>query len=82
MTITATAKVRRLLAEQRVMPAGPATAYRVRGDHATYIVAISDTFDSCTCPAHGDCSHRQATRILHAALSDAGVAGHELDVAA
>ncbi len=69
------AKARRLLAQQRVMPAGTATAYDVAGDHGGYRVFLGDGWRFCPCPAHRElCSHVEAALILHAALCAEGLA--------
>lgn len=73
MPAASASKAVKLLAEGRVMPAGAAAVFRVQGDHDTYDVVIGDGFEMCSCPAHGDCSHRTAARLIQAALVD-GVA--------
>lgn len=63
------AKVRRLLADKRVLPAGAATAYDVRGDHGQYRVLLGDRWTHCDCPAQRErCSHVEAALLLDAAL--------------
>jgi hypothetical protein len=68
MTPATAAKVTRLLAEQRVTPRGCAAVYRVKGDTGTYRVILGDDFQSCSCPAHGTCTHLTAARLLHDAI--------------
>ncbi len=71
MTTTASAKVVRLLTEGRVMPAGTASAYDVRGDHGTYRVIVGDGWTQCPCPAHRElCSHAESALLLHWARVD------------
>lgn len=76
--LSASPKATRLLAEQRVMPAGLAALYTVRGDHDTYTVTIGEPGTgvlSCTCPAVAGCSHREAATLLHGVLVAEGLAG-------
>ncbi len=74
----APAKVTRLLAETRVMPAGTATVYDIAGDHGSYVVVLGRNIELCTCPgftrSHG-CTHLIAARLLHDALTAEGVVG-------
>ncbi len=72
MARTASTKVRTLLAEARVMPAGTAAVYEVAGDNATYRVIVGDGWTQCPCPANREaCSHAIAAGHLHDALVDA-----------
>lgn len=73
--LTASPKATRLLADQRVMPAGTAAVYIVRGDHDIYTVTIGENALSCDCPAVAGCSHREAAALLHDALTAEGLAG-------
>lgn len=57
-----------LLEEARVMPAGAAAVYRVRGDHATYSVFLHADYAHCTCRSTERCSHLRAAELLHTAL--------------
>lgn len=67
-------KVVRLLSEGRVMPAGSAAAFTVAGDHGEYVAVIFDDGRGlCSCPAHGECSHLSASRLVNDAMVD-GVA--------
>lgn len=80
MARTATPKVRRLLAEGRVQPAGTAAIHRVIGDHGLYDVVLGDDFSYCLrvtaeggrapCPSHGGCAHIAAARLVQDALVD------------
>lgn len=68
----ASGKVVRLLADARVMPAGTAAVYRVKGDHGEYITVLGEDITFCSCAANRElCSHVQAAELLHGALEDA-----------
>lgn len=69
MTPQTARKTSRLLEEARVMPAGAAAVYRVRGDHGMHSVFLHSDYAHCTCPAHDACSHLRAAELLHDALS-------------
>lgn len=64
-------KAIRLLIEGRVVPAGAAAAFTVRGDHGSYTVVICDNgVGFCSCPARGACSHIQAASLMQDARVD------------
>ncbi len=78
MAVAASLKARRMLAEQRVMPAGTAAAYNVEGDHGSYRVLLGAGWTSCSCPALRElCSHVESALILHAALVAEGLAASQ-----
>jgi uncharacterized Zn finger protein len=76
MTAATASKVSRLLAEKRVTPRGAASVYDIQGDSGRYRVVLGEDFSSCTCPAHGTCSHMTAARLLHDAIDDDRRAQH------
>jgi uncharacterized Zn finger protein len=82
MTSATAVKVSRLLSEKRVTPRGAASVYDVRGDTGTHRVILGDDFSSCTCPAHGTCSHLTAARLLHDAIDEQHQLSHRAGRAA
>jgi hypothetical protein len=67
-------KAIRMLRECRVMPAGTAAVFDVRGDHGRYHTVIGDGFAFCDCPHRSEfvaCSHIESAMLLHAAMVDA-----------
>ncbi len=75
MAVATSSKARRLLAQQRVMPAGIAAVYDVEGDHGGYRVVLGDGWTFCPCRAHRElCAHVEAALILHGALRAEGLA--------
>ncbi len=72
-----TAKVRRLLADGRVQPAGCAAVVYVDGDNGRYRVILGEDFTSCSCPALRErCSHVCAALLQQAALEDQRAEDH------
>jgi len=55
-----TAKAWRLADEGGVREITPTRTFEVDGDHGTYVVLAADGAATCTCPAHGPCSHAEA----------------------
>lgn len=66
MTGHTRAKAQRLITERKVLAVeSDPTRYVVVGDTGDYVVRLSRAgYDTCSCPAHGPCSHEQAAHTF------------------
>jgi uncharacterized Zn finger protein len=64
VTASTQAKAVRLADTGKVRRLSPVEVFEVEGDHGTYTVVLAGGETSCTCPAHGGCSHIVAVDLV------------------